>query len=659
MPRQISKVGKYDIVELIARGGMGAVYKAKHPTLKRFVILKQLTLRGGSGFIQRFKREASLMIDFRDEHIVQVYDHFKEGSSYYIAMEYVDGIGLDQLIENIGNLSNEAAILIFSEVCKGIKYAHDKNVIHRDIKPANILISKEGEVKLVDFGIATSKESDDDGLTKAGMTLGTPAYMSPEQISDTKNVDKRADVYSMGVVLYEMLTGKKPFPGGFTREAINLINKGIYTKPQKINPTIPGTIRRVITKSMNHKAAKRYKDVQQIVDSLSKYTRKYKDREEIHRDIKQYIKGVKISLPSRGVGKRRRWLKLKIAASLIVLLVIVLGCLYFYWKGHYYEYFKKNEFGSVEIRSRIPEDFSKEPELIYSFCRLTPLGTPKSEDNNKYDFRLSPVKGSVLNRFAAVFSKEAEGENEEENVLTTGIVYLPEGRYRLELYLENAKFFKTFYLNPRTVQQQNVKTYEKQVLSFDLRGISPKPVTIIPRVYDSETGISLYKASDIFFYLKERDIWIDWKRYQSNSRLKRYLLNNITSGSHYSFRFKAHSYYPETVRFYVENELDVVRVEVGLIKKPGKLVVESDYEGLKLLIDGREENYLGEKEKDFVSYGQTIVGKKEFFLSEGNYLLTVIKDKRRMENYQFSVKPEGLTRLKVSYNTDEKKIYVE
>ena len=203
MPKQITKVGKYNIVELIAKGGMGALYKAKHPTLKRFVILKQLTLRGGSGFILRFKREASLMIDFRNERIVQVYDHFREGSSYYIAMEYVEGKSLDKLIEERGFISNEAAVLIFTEICKGLKYAHDKGVIHRDIKPANILISNEGEVKLVDFGIATSKEGDDDGLTKAGMTLGTPAYMSPEQIADTRKVDKRADIYSMGVVFYE------------------------------------------------------------------------------------------------------------------------------------------------------------------------------------------------------------------------------------------------------------------------------------------------------------------------------------------------------------------------------------------------------------------------------------------------------------------------
>ena len=133
------------------------------------------------------------MLDLRNDNIVQVYDHFKEGNYYYIAMEYVDGIALDRLVHKRRYLSNEAAILIFTEVCKGLKYAHDRHIIHRDIKPANVLISKYGEVKLTDFGIATSKEDERFGLTRAGTTLGTPAYMPPEQIVNSKNVDKRAE----------------------------------------------------------------------------------------------------------------------------------------------------------------------------------------------------------------------------------------------------------------------------------------------------------------------------------------------------------------------------------------------------------------------------------------------------------------------------------
>ena len=217
---------------------MGALYKARHPTLDRVVLLKKLALQGGgTQFVERFRREARLMMDFKHEHIVQVHDHFKEGSHYYIVEEYVDGMSLEAIIRRERYLSSDAAMLIFLEVCKALKYAHDKQVIHRDIKPGNVLLSREGQVKLVDFGIATSREEPDDGLTREGTILGTPAYIAPEQIDDARSVDKRADIYSLGVLLYEMITGRTPYPGSFTAETIRLIHRGRYVSARKLNPT--------------------------------------------------------------------------------------------------------------------------------------------------------------------------------------------------------------------------------------------------------------------------------------------------------------------------------------------------------------------------------------------------------------------------------------
>jgi len=194
MPKIPERIGKYTIDALIARGGMGDVYRASHPTLKRSVVLKRLNRRGSSDFAERFRREARIMMGFRNDHIVTVFDHFKEGSSYYIVSEYVDGVSLEGLIGRERYLPDDIALLIFADCCRALAYAHAKGVVHRDIKPGNILISRDGEVKLTDFGVAVSKEDDDARLTRAGTTVGTPSYMAPEQFRNAANVDTRADI---------------------------------------------------------------------------------------------------------------------------------------------------------------------------------------------------------------------------------------------------------------------------------------------------------------------------------------------------------------------------------------------------------------------------------------------------------------------------------
>ena len=148
MAKQPDKIDKYNEVSLIARGGMGAVYKAVHPTLNRPVILKKLTLRGQSSFAERFKREARILMDFRHDDIVTVFDHFKQGSSYYIVMEYVEGSSLEELLREHRYLDSLVCAYIVFHSARALAYAHDRGVIHRDIKPANILISREGAIKL-------------------------------------------------------------------------------------------------------------------------------------------------------------------------------------------------------------------------------------------------------------------------------------------------------------------------------------------------------------------------------------------------------------------------------------------------------------------------------------------------------------------------------
>lgn len=657
MPKRITKVGKYEIVDKLAKGGMGEVYVAKHPTLKRYVILKRLTLRGGRELSERFKREASLMIDFRDEHIVQVYDHFKEGSSYYIVMEYVDGISLDKLIQERGKLSQGAAMLIFYEICKGLKYAHDKGVIHRDIKPANILISREGEVKLVDFGIATSEKSEGEGLTQVGTTMGTPCYMSPEQIADSSSVDKRADIYSAGVVLYEMLTGEKPFPNTFDGKTITRISRGIYVNPKKLNPDIPRVCKRIIKKTMNYKLNRRYSDLQVVLDKLSKYVRKYGNQNKLKDEIKKYLSGSEISSVSVSrVSRRRKPFIRRVVISLIIAGLIITGGLYFFKQGYYYEYFKPDVYGSLEVRVKIPENYYKEIDKVYAHTLLKRGGRVDvlNKKVKEYSFYLTPSKSFI---FSKIFEESGKKLN-YSTFLTSKRLYIPAGNYEMVLYLENQKYYYSFYLNPRKIQKQEKSTKKARIVSISFEEMSKKPITIIQNIYDSRTGESVYDITDILFFLEESGKWIDWKRYNSNEFFKNYLQKYIKSGKNFSFIYKAPHYYKKEVRFYVENGMDSVNIDIYLDKIPGKLIIESNIEGIELMIDNQREAYTGGIEKRFVKYGKTIKGRKEFLLREGIYILTVKKGRKAEKTIEFKINSELTTGIRVNYLPDKKEIKV-
>jgi hypothetical protein len=233
-----------EILELIGRGGMGAVYKARQPGLDRLVALKILPPKAGSdpGFAERFTREARALARLSHPNIVGVYDFGQvsgagvppassEGVSaaaagaprpsplaplpsfplHYFLMEYVDGPNLRQL-ERAGKLTPREALQIVPQICEALQYAHDEGIVHRDIKPENVLLDKKGRVKIADFGLAKilGREPQDFRLTGVGQVMGTPNYMAPEQVEHPQNVDHRADIYSLGVVFYEMLTGELP-----------------------------------------------------------------------------------------------------------------------------------------------------------------------------------------------------------------------------------------------------------------------------------------------------------------------------------------------------------------------------------------------------------------------------------------------------------------
>jgi len=202
-----------EILECLGRGGMGAVYKARQPRLDRFVALKILApeKQNDLQFAERFEREARALARLNHPNIVTVFDFGEVQGQFYLLMEFVDGLTLRQLLQT-GKIAPAEALNIVPKICEALQFAHEQGIVHRDIKPENILLDKQGRVKIADFGIAkiAGLESKDFSLTGAKDVMGTPHYMAPEQVEKPQTVDHRADIYSLGVVFYEMLTGELP-----------------------------------------------------------------------------------------------------------------------------------------------------------------------------------------------------------------------------------------------------------------------------------------------------------------------------------------------------------------------------------------------------------------------------------------------------------------
>ena len=261
------KVGSFSIIEKIGEGGMAIIYKATQPSLKRTVVIKKLK-DPNREIIERFKKEAFVSASFSQENVLAIYDFIYANKSYYLVMEYVDGHDLRDIIDFSAPLPPSVAALIIREVAKGIEYTHNKNIIHRDIKPSNILISHLGEIKLIDFGVA--KDETPSKLTLTGMIVGTPSYMSPEQANGDP-LGAQSDIYSLGVLLYEMLTGVKPFIGDTNTEVLMKIVKGKFPSPKKYNREIPWRLVQIVKKAMRRDIDKRYLNASEFIRDLNHF----------------------------------------------------------------------------------------------------------------------------------------------------------------------------------------------------------------------------------------------------------------------------------------------------------------------------------------------------------------------------------------------------
>lgn len=261
------KIHNYEIIDKIGEGGMGAVFLGKDDLLDRKVAIKVLHARllSDQNLLERFKSEARILSRFHHTNIASLYNFLQFDDSYCMVMEYVDGVSLDDLLKKNHRLPADYAVSLISQALDGLRYAHNKGVIHRDLKLANLILSNEGTVKIMDFGIARAVGSS--RLTSTGRAIGTLDYMSPEQIKG-KEGDEKSDIYSLGIVLYELLTGDVPFKADTEFE---LMKAHLEQKPQSVKKYIqdlPSALDKVVLQTLEKQPEKRFANAQAFQAAL-------------------------------------------------------------------------------------------------------------------------------------------------------------------------------------------------------------------------------------------------------------------------------------------------------------------------------------------------------------------------------------------------------
>ena len=261
-------VGPYRIIEQLGQGGMATVYKAYHAALDRYVALKVLhpAFLEDSNFLARFQREAKLVAKLDHPNIVPIYDYAEHEGRPYLVMKFIEGETLKARLAR-GPVEAKEISDVVESVGAALAYAHKRGILHRDVKPSNVLLTPEGQIYLADFGLARIAQSGESTLT-SDMILGTPQYISPEQALGKKDLDEGTDIYSFGVMLYELMVGKVPFSAD---TPFSVIHDHIYTPlpmPRQVNPNVSESVERVLLKALAKERHDRYKDVHALVDAF-------------------------------------------------------------------------------------------------------------------------------------------------------------------------------------------------------------------------------------------------------------------------------------------------------------------------------------------------------------------------------------------------------
>ena len=525
-------IGKYKISGKIAQGGMGVVYKAVHPSLKRDVVIKKMTMRTNSMAKERFKKEAQILLDMQSPYIVHLFDYFTEGPYRYMVEEFVDGLALDKLIKKQTVIEPTVALLILLDSCYALKFAHSKGIVHRDIKPGNILISRRAEVKLADFGIA-SDENEDSDKTQTGVTLGTPAYMPPEQFENSSAVDNRADIYALGIMLYEMVTGTKPYPSEFTQENITRIKRGKYIPPRKIDKTIPPVVCRLIKKMLKTKAKNRFQSVNPIIKIVKKYLKNY-DTHSIRVELAKMVISAKPHNVPAFQKKKNLWKTVSI--SIVITGLCAAAGFYLWNQGFVHRYILRKFYTPVVLTMKIPEVASPASKISAQAVFF------------KYGTKIEQVKDSERVFIEGSVSKNGVtssrlGSKNKNYIIKP--VFLSPGIYRAKIVIGSCVWWKTFTVGSK-----------EEIIEVDNFTKLTRPINSVMKAFDGTTGKDI--SSQTKFTVLYKDKWVALESVPA----EKFNSNNV-----WKFKAECDGYEEEIFSLLIDWYQDTVYCNFNLQKK--------------------------------------------------------------------------------------------
>jgi len=445
---QPKKLGRYEILEEIGRGAMGIVYLAFDPQIKRKIAVKVFKLEHLADpeeqkkFKVRFQREAQLAGNLSHPNIIAIHDVGEEEGLSFIAMELVEGESLAKKMAELYPFSINEIADIFNQICSGMEYAHQQGIIHRDLKPSNILIRKDGLIKIADFGIARALGAT---ITESRKTLGTPAYMSPEQITG-RRIDKRSDIFSLGIILYQMLTGERPFAGEITSTVIYRIINEDPIPPRKINIQVPPAFNLIVMKALSKDPAERYQTCQELLKNIKNY-QSLKPSKTLPTVPLSEDKSKAAPLPA--LKKPRRW-SWTIIASLLAIIAIASILLY-----------------EKKYKEREPEEIAQAPAQLKEGTVEDGSSAKPVNDAEKKDMSVIP-EGQKEQKAE---KKETLARDDSNMIFAFGP--MPPGKYILKIdgkVVQEEAFLSLSFLN--LFQKESPKIFfALRKKALELRGI--------------------------------------------------------------------------------------------------------------------------------------------------------------------------------------------